>query len=420
MLGITGHLDIFAGQVILKGKWNLNHPQCLQTQHFGNRSLAWDLEAWQVTSSDCGHGIDAKKTCGCDPVCTHWQMTNQWSVVVYRHFQSRSPYSKVKLIWPYYCFCWAQSWQTPGQKKTDKNPRTACLAARPAPLRQKKVHLLQGMLPTCLIQGFLMWTKQRVTYLVFLGISLQDWKPEHATMCVLHISRLPYSKFCLTPSFSPAPLPLCCDRVDWNMKQEECESCFAWLKVGCRVHLTRKPWIPVGLFDLRSRNCLQWDSLPLFPTCQVRVVRFYQSCSSASSSFSSSSASSSSSSSSFSSTMSVSTSTSTSALPTLRQSLRQLPRAVGTAGPQLPVSDHGWTSTARFWAQWAPLDLNQGPSEPSGHRWTSTWDLPSSVGTAGPQPGTFRAQWAPLDLNGQIECQKMCQIERQIECQIEC
>ena len=38
-------------------------------------------------------------------------------------------------------------------------------------------------------------------------------------------------------------------------------------------------------------------------------------------------------------------------------------------------------------------------SELSVHRWTSTWDLPSSVGTAGPQPGTFPAQWAPLDLN---------------------
>ena len=72
----------------------------------------------------------------------------------------------------------------------------------------------------------------------------------------------------------------------------------------------------------------------IFPTCQVRVVRFYQSCSSASSSSFSSSASSSSSSSSFSSTMSASTSTSTSALPTLRQ----LPRAVGTAGRQLPAS----------------------------------------------------------------------------------
>ena len=33
------------------------------------------------------------------------------------------------------------------------------------------------------------------------------------------------------------------------------------------------------------------------------------------------------------------------------------------------------------------------------HRWASTWDLPSSVCTAGPQPGTFPAQCAPLDLN---------------------
>ena len=38
-------------------------------------------------------------------------------------------------------------------------------------------------------------------------------------------------------------------------------------------------------------------------------------------------------------------------------------------------------------------------SELSVHRWTSTWDLPSSVGTAGPQPGTCPAQCAPLDLN---------------------
>ena len=63
-------------------------------------------------------------------------------------------------------------------------------------------------------------------------------------------------------------------------------------------------------------------------------------------------------------------------------------------------------------------------SDLSVHCWTSTWDLSSSVRTAGPQPGTFRAQCAPLDLNGQIECQKICQIECQIEChkicQIEC
>jgi hypothetical protein len=32
-----------------------------------------------------------------------------------------------------------------------------------------------------------------------------------------------------------------------------------------------------------------------------------------------------------------------------------------------------------------PLQLNV-------HRWTSTWDLPSSMYTTGPQPGTFPAQ----------------------------
>ena len=62
---------------------------------------------------------------------------------------------------------------------------------------------------------------------------------------------------------------------------------------------------------------------------------------------------------------------------------------------------------ANFRTQWALLDLNckglsalgTAPAEFSEHRWTSTWDLPSSVSTAGPQPGTRRAQWAPLDLN---------------------
>ena len=52
---------------------------------------------------------------------------------------------------------------------------------------------------------------------------------------------------------------------------------------------------------------------------------------------------------------------STSALPILRQALRQHPHAVATAGPQL-----------------------QG-SERTGHRWTSMWNLPSSMSTAGPQ-----------------------------------
>ena len=140
-----------------------------------------------------------------------------------------------------------------------------------------------------------------------------------------------------------------------------------------------------------------------FPTCQVRVVRFYQSALPPphpppprlavlfllvlllASSFS------------FSSTMSASTSTCTSALPTLCQAIRQLPSSVCTAGPQ----------PGTIPAQCARLDLNLGPAQLSVHRWTSTWDLPSSVCTAGPQPGTCPVQCAPLDLNGQIECQKI-------------
>ena len=69
-----------------------------------------------------------------------------------------------------------------------------------------------------------------------------------------------------------------------------------------------------------------------------------------------------------------------------------------SSSPTSARSGHCWTSTARVWAHWAPLDLNLGPSELSEHRWISTWDRPSSV-NAGPQPGTLRAQWAPLDLN---------------------
>ena len=77
----------------------------------------------------------------------------------------------------------------------------------------------------------------------------------------------------------------------------------------------------------------------------------------------------------------------------LRQALCQLPSSVCTAGP------HPGT----FPAQCAPLDLNLGAAQLSVHRWTSTGDLPSSACTAGPQPGTCPAQCAPLDLNGQIE-----------------
>ena len=85
----------------------------------------------------------------------------------------------------------------------------------------------------------------------------------------------------------------------------------------------------------------------IFPTCQVRVVRFYQSCSPHPRPPPSSSSSSSSS-----STTCASTSTSTVTLPTLGQALRQLRSSVRTAGPK----------PGTFPAQCAPLDLNLGPS----------------------------------------------------------
>ena len=134
-----------------------------------------------------------------------------------------------------------------------------------------------------------------------------------------------------------------------------------------------------------------------FPTCQVRVVRFYQSaCPPAASSSSSSTScpprlrlfhlhfrlanlANSSPSSSPTSQLSAHCWTSTC----------ELPSSVCTAGPQtwdLPSSVcTAGTSPGTCPAKCAPLHLNQGPSQLSMHRWTSTWDLPSSVCTAGPQ-----------------------------------
>ena len=133
----------------------------------------------------------------------------------------------------------------------------------------------------------------------------------------------------------------------------------------------------------------------LFPTCQLRVVRFYNNCSSP-------------------------------LLPLLPPPppsppppSSPPPRPPPSPPPPLPPLPSPLPPCqlfanlfANFRAHWALLDLNcrlpiwvgtAGPqppgSERSGHRWTSTRDLPSPVGTAGPQPGTFRAQWAPLDLN---------------------
>ena len=104
----------------------------------------------------------------------------------------------------------------------------------------------------------------------------------------------------------------------------------------------------------------------LFPTCQVRVVRFYQSCSRLASPPPASSFSSSSSS-----------SFSSSAPP--RFLVLHLCLQLANSSPSSSPS-------------------SSPTSELSVHRWTSTCDFPSSVCTAG-QPGTCPAQCAPLDLN---------------------
>ena len=120
-----------------------------------------------------------------------------------------------------------------------------------------------------------------------------------------------------------------------------------------------------------------------FPTCQVRVVRFYQSCSSPPPSSSSSS----------------SASSSSSTTPASFHVHCCLANSWPSSSPTSELSAHCWTSTwdlpssvrtagpqpGTFLAQCAPLDLNLGPAELSAHRWTSTWGLPSSVRTAGPQ-----------------------------------
>ena len=94
------------------------------------------------------------------------------------------------------------------------------------------------------------------------------------------------------------------------------------------------------------------------PCCQVRVVRFYQICSSPPSS--------------------------SAFLLLLRVLLLFY---------HLCLHFHVHCCLANSWPNSSPT------SELSAHCWTSTWDLPSSVRTAGPQPGTFLAQCAPLNLN---------------------
>ena len=98
----------------------------------------------------------------------------------------------------------------------------------------------------------------------------------------------------------------------------------------------------------------------LFPTCQVRVVRFYQSCSPP---------------------------------PRLAVLLLLLVLLLQFLLDHVCINFHLHFRLANS----SPSSLPT--SQLSVHRWTSTWDLPSSVCTAGPQPGTCPAQCAPLDLN---------------------
>ena len=97
-------------------------------------------------------------------------------------------------------------------------------------------------------------------------------------------------------------------------------------------------------FLLRCSRCV----FICFPTCQVRVVRFYVSCPSSSSSSSYSSSS-------------PSPPRPPPLCRHLRHYLRQLYVAMGNAGPQ------------------------QGAPDCSGQRRTSTGSFPSGVGSAGPQ-----------------------------------
>ena len=97
-----------------------------------------------------------------------------------------------------------------------------------------------------------------------------------------------------------------------------------------------------------------------FPTCQVRVVRFYQSCSSPP--------------------------------PPLPPPPSPRPSPPPRPPPLLPP-------LPPLTRPLLPSPSSSPTSKLSAHCWTSTWDLPSSVRTAGSQPGTFLAQCAPLDLN---------------------
>ena len=139
--------------------------------------------------------------------------------------------------------------------------------------------------------------------------------------------------------------------------------------MGCFVHVGLEmcfaPQRRALFRRLNFKKCSEREVF--FPTCRVRVVRFYHSCSPPPPRLA--------------------------ILLLLLLLLRQL------LLHHLCLHFHVHCCLANSSPSSSPT------SELSVHRWTSTWDLPSSVGTAGPQPGTFPARWAPLDLNlGPAQC----------------
>ena len=137
-----------------------------------------------------------------------------------------------------------------------------------------------------------------------------------------------------------------------------------------------------GVIFFKMKSCF-------FPTCHVRVVRFYVSCASS---------------------FLLPPSSSPDLICQLLIAVGlAMPRRISTAsswsqlalaGPHLPALDRSGprrTSTASSWSQWASPDLNRRESEGCGPRRTST-----------------------ARKKGHIECQRECQIECQIECQKIC
>ena len=153
-----------------------------------------------------------------------------------------------------------------------------------------------------------------------------------------------------------------------TLTTEMTKNVISWIiMVFLKIGVSQNEWFSLMKTE---RFVASAEIINCFSTCQVRVVRCYQSC------------------------CPPPSPPPPSPPPPVspRPWLHQLP-------PPLPPCQLFAKLFANFRAQCTLLNLNLGPSQLSAHRWTSTWDLPSSVRTAGPQPGTFPAQCAPLDLN---------------------